>query len=254
MSDAFEMPTHRPSQTCPVTISGETSTPRSSTTRSAGKPGLVGIGRFMWSSDYPHGNTTWPHSREVIERDLGHSGRRSQQAGQGDGAAVVRHEAAGPVAVCLRALTLKREYSLGLAAHRNARIELGSGQGVSMKPFECLVRYRWWSIGARKLNASLLLVRADRRGVFTWAPASPSAAPPALPRGSTGAAPPRPRRRRRQTRCRTVSSSSPAASPAAVAARGAGLARSGDCQLLSRQDYADHRRIHRAEPTIPSPD
>jgi predicted TIM-barrel fold metal-dependent hydrolase len=31
-----------------------------------------GIGRFMWSSDYPHGNTTWPHSREVIERDLGH--------------------------------------------------------------------------------------------------------------------------------------------------------------------------------------
>jgi predicted TIM-barrel fold metal-dependent hydrolase len=31
-----------------------------------------GIGRFMWSSDYPHGNTTWPHSREVIQRDLGH--------------------------------------------------------------------------------------------------------------------------------------------------------------------------------------
>jgi predicted TIM-barrel fold metal-dependent hydrolase len=26
----------------------------------------------MWSSDYPHGNSTWPHSREVIARDLGH--------------------------------------------------------------------------------------------------------------------------------------------------------------------------------------
>jgi uncharacterized protein len=26
----------------------------------------------MWSNDYPHGNSTWPHSREVIERDLGH--------------------------------------------------------------------------------------------------------------------------------------------------------------------------------------
>ena len=26
----------------------------------------------MWSSDYPHGNSTWPGSRQVIERDLGH--------------------------------------------------------------------------------------------------------------------------------------------------------------------------------------
>ena len=26
----------------------------------------------MWSSDYPHSNSTWPHSREVIQRDLGH--------------------------------------------------------------------------------------------------------------------------------------------------------------------------------------
>ena len=26
----------------------------------------------MWSSDYPHPNTTWPNSRQVIERDLGH--------------------------------------------------------------------------------------------------------------------------------------------------------------------------------------
>lgn len=26
----------------------------------------------LWSSDYPHGNSTWPHSREVVARDLGH--------------------------------------------------------------------------------------------------------------------------------------------------------------------------------------
>lgn len=28
--------------------------------------------RCMWSSDYPHPNSTWPHSREVIQRDLGY--------------------------------------------------------------------------------------------------------------------------------------------------------------------------------------
>lgn len=26
----------------------------------------------MWSNDFPHPNSTWPHSLEVIERDLGH--------------------------------------------------------------------------------------------------------------------------------------------------------------------------------------
>ena len=25
----------------------------------------------MWSNDYPHGNSTWPHSRQVVARDLG---------------------------------------------------------------------------------------------------------------------------------------------------------------------------------------
>jgi predicted TIM-barrel fold metal-dependent hydrolase len=27
---------------------------------------------FMWSSDYPHAASTWPHSRDVIARELGH--------------------------------------------------------------------------------------------------------------------------------------------------------------------------------------
>lgn len=31
-----------------------------------------GTDRFMWSNDFPHGNTTWPDSKKVIERDLGH--------------------------------------------------------------------------------------------------------------------------------------------------------------------------------------
>jgi len=31
----------------------------------------IGTDLLMWSSDYPHQNSTWPHSREVIARDLG---------------------------------------------------------------------------------------------------------------------------------------------------------------------------------------
>jgi predicted TIM-barrel fold metal-dependent hydrolase len=31
-----------------------------------------GYDNCMWSNDFPHPNSTWPHSREVIERDLGH--------------------------------------------------------------------------------------------------------------------------------------------------------------------------------------
>ncbi|HXG52287.1 MAG TPA: amidohydrolase family protein [candidate division Zixibacteria bacterium] len=31
-----------------------------------------GTANCMWSNDYPHQNSTWPRSREVIARDLGH--------------------------------------------------------------------------------------------------------------------------------------------------------------------------------------
>jgi len=34
--------------------------------------GWWGVDNCMWSNDYPHPNSTWPHSLEVIERDLGH--------------------------------------------------------------------------------------------------------------------------------------------------------------------------------------
>lgn len=30
-----------------------------------------GLRNCMWSSDFPHGNTTWPNSRTIIDRDLG---------------------------------------------------------------------------------------------------------------------------------------------------------------------------------------
>lgn len=31
-----------------------------------------GLDNCMWSNDFPHGNTSWPNSREIIARDLGH--------------------------------------------------------------------------------------------------------------------------------------------------------------------------------------
>jgi predicted TIM-barrel fold metal-dependent hydrolase len=33
--------------------------------------GHWGSHNLMWSNDYPHPNSTWPKSREVIARDLG---------------------------------------------------------------------------------------------------------------------------------------------------------------------------------------
>ncbi len=31
---------------------------------------FVGVGNLMWASDFPHSDSTWPHSREVIEREF----------------------------------------------------------------------------------------------------------------------------------------------------------------------------------------
>jgi predicted TIM-barrel fold metal-dependent hydrolase len=31
-----------------------------------------GLDKAMWSNDFPHGNSTWPHSREIVARDLAH--------------------------------------------------------------------------------------------------------------------------------------------------------------------------------------
>jgi hypothetical protein len=34
--------------------------------------GHWGSNNLMWANDYPHPNSPWPKSREVIARDLGH--------------------------------------------------------------------------------------------------------------------------------------------------------------------------------------
>ncbi len=31
---------------------------------------VIGVENIMWSSDCPHTVSTWPHSREVVERDF----------------------------------------------------------------------------------------------------------------------------------------------------------------------------------------
>ena len=31
-----------------------------------------GLDNFMWSNDYPHPNSTWPHSRAAVQRMVGH--------------------------------------------------------------------------------------------------------------------------------------------------------------------------------------
>jgi predicted TIM-barrel fold metal-dependent hydrolase len=31
-----------------------------------------GLDNAMWSNDFPHGNSTWPHSRDIIARDVAH--------------------------------------------------------------------------------------------------------------------------------------------------------------------------------------
>jgi predicted TIM-barrel fold metal-dependent hydrolase len=31
---------------------------------------FIGVDRMMWSSDYPHQASTWPHSQEVVARDF----------------------------------------------------------------------------------------------------------------------------------------------------------------------------------------
>ena len=30
----------------------------------------IGIDNILWSSDYPHTASTWPHSQEIIARDF----------------------------------------------------------------------------------------------------------------------------------------------------------------------------------------
>ena len=31
---------------------------------------FIGVENLMWASDFPHSDSTWPHSQEVIVRDF----------------------------------------------------------------------------------------------------------------------------------------------------------------------------------------
>ena len=31
---------------------------------------FIGVDKLMWSSDYPHQASSWPHSQEVVARDF----------------------------------------------------------------------------------------------------------------------------------------------------------------------------------------
>jgi predicted TIM-barrel fold metal-dependent hydrolase len=35
---------------------------------------FIGVDRLMWSSDYPHQASSWPHSQEVVARDFKDAG------------------------------------------------------------------------------------------------------------------------------------------------------------------------------------
>ncbi len=39
---------------------------------------FFGEDNYMWASDFPHSDCTWPHSREVVERDFARRARRGQ--------------------------------------------------------------------------------------------------------------------------------------------------------------------------------
>ncbi len=47
----------------------------------------VGVNRLLWASDYPHSDSTWPHSRDVIERDFKGVSRSELEAIVGGNAA-----------------------------------------------------------------------------------------------------------------------------------------------------------------------
>ena len=60
----------------------------------------IGADRVMWSSDYPHQNSTWPRSREVIARDLaGLDAAQRQKLVQGNVARLYGLAAPTPLAV-----------------------------------------------------------------------------------------------------------------------------------------------------------
>jgi len=51
----------------------------------------IGVDRIMWSSDYPHSGTDWPHSWDTINRDFAGAPEAEKQAILAGNAARVYH-------------------------------------------------------------------------------------------------------------------------------------------------------------------
>jgi predicted TIM-barrel fold metal-dependent hydrolase len=51
----------------------------------------VGLNQLMWASDYPHSDSTWPHSKKVIERDFAGVPDSDLRAIVADNAAALYH-------------------------------------------------------------------------------------------------------------------------------------------------------------------
>ena len=41
---------------------------------------IIGVDRLLWSSDFPHGDSTWPDSMKVIDEELGDISTADQRA------------------------------------------------------------------------------------------------------------------------------------------------------------------------------
>ena len=68
---------------------------------------LVNVRRLMWASDFPHSDSTWPHSQAVIEEQTADAHRRRAQLDlprQRGGAVRAERELKGLVRAALRPL------------------------------------------------------------------------------------------------------------------------------------------------------
>lgn len=52
---------------------------------------IIGVDRLLWSSDFPHGDSTWPDSQKVIDEELGDIPAADQKAILHDNAARLYH-------------------------------------------------------------------------------------------------------------------------------------------------------------------
>ena len=81
---------------CPASTSAATSTPRSRTTRPrTTRCDQFPVEHLLWASDFPHTDSTWPRSRELIAEQAAHLDEAQRQAIFRDNTAVLFNLPAG---------------------------------------------------------------------------------------------------------------------------------------------------------------